>query len=170
MNLVPAGSEMIGTLAEIYGPVFGSTGRVILLIGAFAVLFSTFFVSNATKARLMTDALHVFRFRPLQSEDQRPGRVRFFSILFPILCFVIYAIFPKPVLLILVSGLMQAVLLPMLGIAAVYFRYRTSDPALRPSRWGDVFLLLSVLAFLVVGCTIAWNKGGDLWAALQGWF
>ncbi|MDF1850796.1 MAG: Nramp family divalent metal transporter [Verrucomicrobiales bacterium] len=162
MQLVPEGSEMIETLAEIYGPVFGSTGRFVLLIGAFAVLFSTFFVSNATKARLMTDALHVFRFRPMESEDQRSGRVRFFSVLFPILCFGIYAIYPKPVLLILLSGLMQAVLLPMLGVAALYFRFRTVDPSLRSGRLGDFFLILSVLAFLVVGATIAWNKGGDL--------
>jgi Mn2+/Fe2+ NRAMP family transporter len=162
MQLVPAGSEMIATLTEIYGPVFGKAGKMILLIGAFAVLFSTFFVSNATKARLMTDALHVFRIRPLKDEAARSRSVRFFSVGFPVLCFVIYAIFPKPVLLILLSGLMQALLLPMLGVAALYFRYRTIDPALKPGRLWDVCLILSVIAFVVVGITIGWNKGTEL--------
>ncbi len=170
MNLVPAGSEMIATLAEIYGPVFGSMGRIVLLLGSFAVLFSTFFVSNATKARLMTDALHVFRFRPLEDETHRAGRVRFFSVLFPILCFLIYAVFPKPVMLILVSGLMQALLLPMLGVAALYFRYRTIDPSLRPGRMSDILLVISFVAFLLVGITIGWNKGLQLLQSLTNAF
>lgn len=162
MELVPAGSEMIATLAEIYGPVFGSAGKVILLIGAFAVLFSTFFVSNATKARLMTDALHVFRIRPLSDETARAGSVRIFSVVFPILCFLIYWQIPKPVTLILISGLMQALLLPMLGVAALWFRYRTVDPALKPGKVWDILLLLSILAFFAVGFTVAWKKGMEL--------
>lgn len=162
MGLVPAGSEMIATLAEIYGPVFGRSGEVILLIGAFAVLFSTFFVSNATKARLMTDALHVFRIRRLPDDSARQRSVKLFSAAFPLLCLLVYILFPKPVLLILLSGLMQALLLPMLGIAALYFRFRTIDPALKPGKAWDILLFLSVLAFLVVGATIAWSKGGEL--------
>lgn len=168
MSLVPAGSEMIATLAEIYGPVFGGAGEIVLLVGAFAVLFSTFFVSNATKARLMTDALHVFRLRRLPDEEARPRSVRFFSVAFPLLCLAIYAIFPRPVLLILVSGLMQALLLPLLGIAALWFRFRTIDPALRPGRAWDACLVLSVLAFVVVGITIGWTKGGDLLELFAG--
>lgn len=168
MGLVPEGAKMISTLAEIYGPVFGEAGKVILLIGAFAVLFSTFFVSNATKARLMTDALHVFRIRKLPGDEARKRSVRLFSALFPVLCFAIYVAIPKPVVLILLSGLMQAALLPMLGIAALYFRYRTIEPGLRPGRIWDVCLLLSVAAFLVVGGTVGWAKGAELWRAIAG--
>lgn len=170
LGLVPEKSEMIETLAEIYVPVFGSAGRLILLVGAFAVLFSTFFVSNATKARLMTDALHVFRFRPMEHEEQRAGRIRFFSVLFPLLCFGIYVLFPRPVFLILISGLMQALLLPILGVAALYFRFRTVEPGLRPGKAWDLFLILSVIAFLVVGFTITWNKGADLLEFLRNSF
>ena len=168
MGLVPAGSEMIATLAEIYGPVFGRSGEMILLIGAFAVLFSTFFVSNATKARLMTDALHVFRIRRLPDDNARQRSVKLFSAAFPLLCLLVYILFPKPVLLILLSGLMQALLLPMLGIAALYFRFRTIDPALKPGKAWDILLFLSVLAFLVVGATIARSKGGELLGNLVG--
>ena len=110
----------------------------------------------------MTDVLHVFRIRPLKNEEARSRSVRFFSVGFPILCFVIYAIFPKPVLLILISGLMQSLLLPMLGVAALYFRYRTIDPALKPGRLWDVCLILSVMAFVIVGITIGWTKGSEL--------
>jgi Mn2+/Fe2+ NRAMP family transporter len=196
MELVPEGPKMIATLAEIYEPVFGSAGESVLLIGAFAVLFSTFFVSNATKSRLMTDALHVFGLRLLIidawhafrsrifpsgvtsrgasncgadfDDAARQKSVRFFSVVFPLLCFVIYIIFPKPVLLILFSGLLQALLLPMVGIAALYFRYRTIDPALRPNRAWDVMLILSVLAFIVVAITIGWTKGAELLRLVSG--
>lgn len=168
MGLVPAGSEMIATLAEIYGPVFGSAGTIVLLIGAFAVLFSTFFVSNATKSRLMTDALHVFRLRRLTDESARGRSVRFFGVVFPLLCFAIYALYPKPVTLILISGAMQALLLPLLGFAALYFRYRTVDPALRPGKLWDAMLILSVVSFVVVGAATAWSKGAELIAFFGG--
>jgi len=112
--------------------------------------------------------LHVFGLRHLQDDAARSRSIRFFSVLFPVLCLVIYVIFPKPVVLILVSGLMQALLLPMLGVAALYFRYRTIDPALKPNRLWDVMLFLSVIAFIVVGATIAWTKGGGLWTTITG--
>ncbi len=153
-GLLPEKSEMVRTLAVMYEPVFGTLGRTILLIGAFAVLFSTFFVSNATKSRLMTDALDVFGFVKLD-EDRRRRFVKGFSVGFPLLCLAIYLFYPRPVFLIAVSGLMQALLLPLLGIAALYFRYQTIDSRLKPGRLWDLLLIFSVLCFTGLGLYLA---------------
>ncbi|MDC0292102.1 Nramp family divalent metal transporter [Verrucomicrobiales bacterium] len=165
-GILPEREEMISKLAAMYEPVFGDTGRLVLLVGAFAVLFSTFFVSNATKSRLMTDALHVFKIRKLADGNERTKSIRFFGWLFPILCLGIYLIYPSPLKLVLFSGLMQALLLPLLSIAALYFRFQVRDPELKPSRLWDAFLILSTIAFWIVGIYLVWTKGGQLWAAL----
>jgi hypothetical protein len=54
--------------------------------------------------------------------------------------------------MVLASGIGQSIMLPMLGAAALYFRYKRSDVALRPSRIWDKMLWLSFLAFLIAGC------------------
>ena len=163
MELIPEKSEMIRTLSVMYEPVFGRFGQLILLCGAFAVLFSTFFVSNATKCRLMTDALGVLGFITLD-DTKRLKLIRFFSIFFPLLCLAIYIVYPQPSKLILFSGLLQAIFLPMMGYAAVYFRYKTIDPRLRPNLLWDIFLAISFVCFLVIGVYLTITKFGQFFS------
>jgi hypothetical protein len=42
-------------------------------------------------------------------------------------------------------------MLPILGFAALYFRYRRIDERLRPARWWDMFLVVSCLGLVVAG-------------------
>ncbi len=154
-NLNPAGTQMIRTLAEMYVPVFGETAHVIFLFGAIAVLYSTFFVGSAGHTRVMSDALRVFGLVD-KDEATRQFWIRVFSVLMPSTCFVIYAFVQAPVVLILLSGVTQAVMLPMLAYGALYFRYRRCHPALRPGRWWDLFLWLSSVGLVIAG----------VWAAL----
>lgn len=161
-GLIPEKSETVSTLAEMYEPAFGPMGPVILLVGAVAVLFSTFFVSSAQKCRLMTDNLHVFNLYRLKDDSDRIRLIRLFSVVIPILSLLIFLIYPRPVLLVLFSGLMQSLLLPLLGIAALYFRFKKIDPKLKPTLVWDVCLILSVLAFMSIGLYLMIEKGGDL--------
>ncbi|NNE90205.1 MAG: Nramp family divalent metal transporter [Verrucomicrobiales bacterium] len=167
-RLIPEKSEMVATLAEMYEPAFGPVGRIILLVGAVAVLFSTFFVSSAQKCRLMTDTLHVFNMRRMKSDADRKRWIKIFSVVFPLLSLTIYLLFPRPALLVLFSGLMQSLLLPLLGIAALYFRFKKIDPKLRPTRIWDAFLILSVIAFLAIGIYLMIDKGGALLNKITG--
>ena len=61
----------------------------------------------------------------------------------------------NPVTLVFIGATMQALMLPLLGIAALYFRYRQSDERLRPSRLFDVCLVISCLGLLVSGGWVA---------------
>jgi hypothetical protein len=51
---------------------------------------------------------------------------------------------------------MQSLLLPMLGVGALYFRYARTDPRLRPSIWWDVALVTSFVGLLIAGVWGAW--------------
>ena len=150
IGLVPAGSEMIRTLAVMYEPVFGSGAQILFLFGAIAVLYSTFFIGNAGHCRLATDVLCVLNL----SSDREQTRSRLmttFAIILPILCVGAYYVVGSPVVLVLIGGVAQALLLPMVGFAALYFRHRKCHPALRPGRLWDAMLSISVVAFMVIG-------------------
>jgi len=149
-GLNPAGDQMIHTLAEMYKPTFGDWAEQIFLFGAFAVLYSTFFVAIACHARVCSDAMRVGGL--IKSGDA--GRQRWVTILsgvLPFVAFGIYAWNKDPVTLVLLGGLAQAVMLPLLGFAAVYFRYFRNDQRVAPGKVWDICLWLSFATLLVTG-------------------
>ena len=59
VGLNPEKDDMVRTLAVMFRPVFSNWAAAVFLFGAFAVLYSTFFVANAAHARTFSDALRV---------------------------------------------------------------------------------------------------------------
>ena len=53
---------------------------------------------------------------------------------------------------------MQAIMLPMLAYAAIYFRYRMTDSRLKPGRLWDAFLILSCVGLVIAGAWGAYSK------------
>lgn len=149
-GLNPAGKDMIRTLAAMYIPVFGSWAPVVFLSGSFAVLYSTFFVAAAGNVRMVADALGLFGLTD-GSEEARWKWVRILSPIWPLVAVVLFIFVRRPAAMIVACGLAQSIMLPMLGGAALYFRYKRSDENLRGgSVWG-VMLWLSLIGFLIVG-------------------
>lgn len=150
IGLNPEKSEMVRTLAVMFRPVFSDWAAGVFLFGAIAVLYSTFFVANASHARMFSDVLRVIGM--IGSDEQTRERwVTRLSGLFPILCVVIYLAFPSPAKLVLISGITQGIMLPMLGGAALYFRYAKSTEGMEPGPIWDIFLWISAFAMLVTG-------------------
>ena len=149
-NLDPEGPDMIRTLAVMYEPVFGDWAALLFLFGSFAVLYSTFFVANASHARVFSDTLGVLGVAKKDEKFHR-RRVRILSAAFPLICLGIYIFFPRPTQLVLLGALLQSIMLPMLAIAGLYFRYVKTPKRLMPSRWWDLFLWLSALGMMVAG-------------------
>ena len=149
-GLVPEGSEMIQTLSTMYEPVFGSSAQIIFLAGAIAVLFSTFFIAIAAQSRLCIDFIKVSGLANINSAQNR-FLLKIFGVILPIICVTCYVFFPKPVILVLVSGTMQAFMLPLIGFAVLYFRYKKCDPRLHPSKIWDGCLWVSFVGFAIIG-------------------
>jgi Mn2+/Fe2+ NRAMP family transporter len=149
-GLSPAGTGMIRTLSEIFNPVFGETTQIIFIFGSVVVLYSTFFVAIAGHARTSADALTVFKLSK-GGDAAFSFWIKIFCVLFSLLGFLFYAVLRAPVALVLAGGLMQSTMLPVLGFAALYYRYKRSDPRL-PSTWlRDALLWISVVGLLVAG-------------------
>ncbi len=151
IGLIPADDrDMVRTLMAMYIPVFGPLGHPVFLAGAFAVLYSTLFVAAAGNARMVADALGLYGLTD-GSEARRTKWTRRISTVWPFAALVLYVFFRAPWTMIVACGIAQSVMLPLLGAAALYFRYRKSDPDLRPGRLWDAMLWFAFTAFLIVG-------------------
>lgn len=159
VGLNPEKGDMVRTLAMMFQPVFSTWASTIFLFGAFAVLYSTFFVANAAHARTFSDAMRVVGLID-EDEASRKRWIQILSGVFPILCVLIYIWFPAPAKLVLISGITQGIMLPMLAGAALYFRYQRTPAELRPGIVWDVFLWGSAAAMLVTGLWTVANQFG----------
>lgn len=143
--------ELIETLREMYHQTLGVIGSWIFLAGAFAVLYSTFFVATASNARLFADALKLFGLADYRDEAARRRVVRLASVGLPIASGLVYFNFQQPVLLVLIGALGQSLMLPFLGGAAVYFHHRRLVGILESGTTWTVFLWLAAIAMILVG-------------------
>ena len=158
-GLNPAGPQMVRTLGQMYVPVFGAFAQPVFLFGAFAVLYSTFFVATASHARVCADALRVFG---VSKGDEGTYRrwVMIFCITLPILFLASFAFFKAPELLVKAGGFMGAMILPFLGVAALYFRYRRCDARLVPGKLWDFGLWISIAGLFIAGGYALYEKIG----------
>jgi len=167
LGLRPEGSEMVRTLGQMYVPIFGEWIREVFLMGAFAVLYSTFFVAAAGNARLVTDGL-ILAGRLPDTDSSRASWVRRLSMAWALLAMSLALFFQNPVAMVLASGIAQAIMLAAIAVAVLYFRYRDLDPRLLPSRAWDALLWVSATGFLIIGGWTIWQKAGDALAGLLG--
>lgn len=157
-GLKPDDDHLVRTLGEMYVPVFGSWAQAVFLFGAFAVLYSTFFVAAASHARVLADALRVFGLSQ-GGEHRNAFWVRVLSGALPVLflaCFVFVSQNPRT--LVLAGGFTGSLMLPLLGITALYTRYRRCDPRLTPSTFWDLCLWVSVLGLFLAGGWALYEK------------
>lgn len=157
-NLDPKDDSLMRTLNVMYEPVFGAWSGWLFLIGAFAVLYSTYFVANAGHSRVFSDALRVAGLAS-NSDAARHRRITFLSGLLPLLCLAVFLLMPKaPDQLVLFSGMMQAIMLPMLSVAALFFRYRRNDKRVTPGIVWDIFLWISTVGMFVAASCLVYSE------------
>lgn len=156
-GLSPSRDGMIITLSKMYEQVFSPWGDEVFLFGAFAVLYSTLFVATAGNARVAADALGVFGFVD-KTDAARRRWTKILCGVFPVFQLAVYWWSKDPVALVIIAGLSQALLLPLLGAAALYYRYQHCDPRIAPGKLWDAFLWLSVVGLAVAGTWGAYTE------------
>lgn len=152
------GDSMIQTLAVMYASVFGPAAATLFYFGAVMVLYSTLFAATASHARVVTDAVRVCQGTSWDPKKQK-RYVQAFCLFIPVLAFLTLMFFRDPVTLILLGGLAQGILLPVLAGMALYYRYTELPKELRTSKLWDGALWLSTLSFLVIAFWVLYQKG-----------
>jgi manganese transport protein len=158
-GLVVANDKMIETLSHMYRETFGQWSYWFFLVGAFAVLYSTVFGATASNARLLADALQLFRILKYRDAAHRALAIKIACVALPIAFTTVYLVVEEPVTLVFVGALAQALMLPFLGFAAVYFYYRRTDKALLPGKVWAACLWFAAFAMTAVG---AYKLGEEL--------
>lgn len=148
---IPDGNELVKLLANIYTVTLGEGVRVIYLVGAFFVLFSSVFATLAYWTRLFSDIFGQFRWIDFSDERSRRKVVGILSWVFPVTWILAYFFVELPTIMILSGGFVGSVLLLLVAYAAVWFRYK-KNYFLTKSLAGDISLWISVIAIGFLGC------------------
>jgi Mn2+/Fe2+ NRAMP family transporter len=157
-------SNLIDNLSHMYRESFGMAGLWCYLLGAFVVLYSTVFISSASGGRLCADVMRLLGF--VRPEDTRryDQLVWTWSVLLPLVFLLLYVLFGNPLDLVLMGAVGQAVMLPLLCGATLYFHHNRMEPALRTSRFWTLLLWLASLCISVVALYELVQKLRQFWA------
>ena len=142
---VPASRDTIVVLSRIYTQTLGEWALVLFYAGAVVTLYGTIFASTAAHARLFADAVRIgggYR------RDDGRARARWRDRFVLVLCIVpaaLYWFIESPVQMVVMGGIAQALMLPVIGAAAVYLRHRALPAAIAPSQTTTALLWISAL-------------------------
>jgi Mn2+/Fe2+ NRAMP family transporter len=149
-GLTPEGTGMIQTLSEMFVGPFGAWTQVVFLVGAGAVLFKTLYLSCAGNARLLADFLSLSGAVRYTQPLQRARWIHWLSLLIPVIALALFFTFKEPAFMVVVGGFAQALTLPMISAATIYFRYKKLDRRLTPSLFLDIMLWVAFVSITVV--------------------
>lgn len=152
-GLKVSNADMVPTLSTMYRESFGQVGYWAYLLGAFMVLYKTVLLATASNGRLTADLLRHFQLLRLRDEEHRQRVIKWVCLALSVVYLVINLLLPEqPVTLVNVGALAQAIMLPFLGAAALYFLYRKTASLLKPSPAGVVALWISCVLMAAIGC------------------
>lgn len=148
---IPEGYQMIETLSRIYTESVGPTAKNIFLLGSFVVLFSTLFAALAIRTRVFSDLFGVVGWIDFSNMRTRLRTIRFLAIMFPVLWTIAFLLIRLPVLMVTIGGIATFVMLFVVVIAGIWFRFGPGKRLLAPGRLYNFFLIISCLAIFFVG-------------------
>ncbi len=146
---IPEGNEVIHVLASIYTQTLGENFRIIFLVGAFFVLFSSVFTTLAYWSRLLSDIAGQKGWIDFHNPQQRKKLITILAFIIPLLWALAYLFIRLPVLMIISGGVVGSILLLIIVYAAIYFRY-SSAATVATGRLFDILLWVSVISILTV--------------------
>jgi Mn2+/Fe2+ NRAMP family transporter len=169
-DLHPAKAKMIETLSKMYVPAFGTWTELFFLVGVWAVLFKTLYVSSASNSRLLADFLGLSGAVTYTDPALRQQWIKRFCVALPILGLLLYLPYGDPKAMVIIGGFFQAATLPIISGAALYLRYRRTDPRLAPSWWSDFWLWFAFVTITAVSLyAIPQWAQNNVWPVLTQW-
>ncbi|HER09677.1 MAG TPA: divalent metal cation transporter [Bacteroides sp.] len=148
---IPEGYAMIETLSRIYTDSVGPAAKNIFLAGSFVVLFSTLFAALAIRTRVFSDLFGVVHWIDFSNLRVRLRTIRILAIVFPVLWTIAFLVVRLPVLMVTIGGIATFIMLMIVVIAGIYFRFGLKNQILQPGRFYNVALVVSCIAIIMVG-------------------
>jgi hypothetical protein len=148
MGIVPAGRDTVVALSQIYTQTLGAWALWVFYVGVVVTLYGTIFAATAAHSRMMADLVRVLGVYPREDAPTRlMWRNRFVIVLASVPA-IFYWLFESPVRMVVAGGVAQALMLPLIGLAAIYMRHTQLPRDLQPAAATTVVLWLSTAVML----------------------
>lgn len=149
-SVIPEGNGVIEALALIYTQSLGPGAKIIYLVGAFFVLFSSVFASLAAWTRIFPDIFGQMGWINFFDLQKRKRVVSWFAWIIPLVWALMYLFINLPVIMIVSGGIVGSVLLFVIVYAAIQFRSRRAE--FMPSGiFYNTAFVISVLSIISIG-------------------
>jgi len=160
MERIPEKDEMISTLSNIYTQTLGPWSRWLFYAGAIVTLYGTIFAATAANSRVFADMLRLMGIFRVDDSAARARYRNIFIVLLTVIPVILILSVPDPVKRVTIGGVAQAMMLPIIGIGAIYLRHRHLPKDIQPSRWVTVGLWVAT-------ALIVWLMGYSVIEAIR---
>jgi len=148
----------VRVLSNIYTDTLGNWALWVFYVGAVVTLYGTVFASTAAHSRLFADFMRVLGAYERQDARRRlRWRQRFVWIL-SVTPAVFYWFIESPVQMVVAGGVAQALMLPIIGLAAVRLRHAHVPAEIQPGRLTTVALWASTFVMCAVAGYYLWSQ------------
>jgi hypothetical protein len=150
MGVVPAAGDMIPVLSNIYTQTLGGWALWLFYLGALVTLYGTIVSMGAAQSRMFADMVRVLGGFAREDYARRLFWRRVFVYALVLVPAAFYFVFASPVKMVVAGGIAQSVMLPVLGAATLYLRYRRLPAEVTPPVFVTAGLWLATLLMLAV--------------------
>ncbi len=168
-SLYPAAQPLqdVQDLLPMFAGVFGDSGRIVLGVGLWATVFTTYTGATTGYSLLVADIWYnVLRPRPAGAPVHLSATPAYRW------CLVLFCVSPlyvlltdwKPVWLVLVQAVVLALLLPVIVIVLMWLTNNRSLLGRHTNGWASN-LVMSVL--VLITCYLTWHSAGELWGKVM---
>jgi Mn2+/Fe2+ NRAMP family transporter len=134
LGLVPAAKDMIPTLSRLYTDTLGTWALPLFYLGATVTLYGTIFAATAAHSRVYADFCRLLGLFERDDYERRLAFRRGFTVMLTVVPVLFYLLFESPVKMVVAGGIVQSVMLPVVGAGALYLHHRRLPRELRPAR------------------------------------
>jgi len=148
MGVIPAARDTVAVLSQIYTQTLGEWSLWVFYVGVVVTLYGTIFAATAAHSRMMADLVRLLGVYPREDAGRRLQWRNRFVVVLAIVPVMLYWFFESPVRMVVAGGVAQALMLPLIGLAAIYVRHTQLPRELQPSLATTVALWLSTAVML----------------------
>ena len=143
MGMVPAAKDTVAVLSRIYTDTLGGWALWLFYLGVVVTLYGTIFAATAAHSRMMADVVRLLGVYPRDDAEARLRWRNRFVVVLATLPAVFFWCFESPVRMVVAGGVAQALMLPLIGFAAIYVRHTRLPRELQPSAFTTAALWVS---------------------------
>jgi hypothetical protein len=143
MRLLPESHRMIPELSNIYTRTLGGWSLPLFYAGAFACLYGVIFAATAAHSRVYADMVRLmgfFRAGDYAARVRWRKRFVWFLTVVPV---ILYFVIQEPARMVVAGGIAQAMMLPVIGLGALFLRYRRLPREVAPTTGTTALLWLA---------------------------